>query len=585
MLTAIISYLCGGEKIGKNKLFLEAFVVIAVVLMLVLPSSAVVTNTTIKTLDILWNGKKRLEIKEARTWPKENISLPILKSSVIQISGWTEGDDRRPAITRDEEGRVFITYQHDEGLFSSSAGFAYNSEPLDQEAWWDNGVIISLQGIETLYYPDTAKCDYPDYSLMNVFVAIDIEEAGGIYMPDPTNYETWEIYTWTSGAPEPELAQISDGGWYQDKYYPEIIGPFNFYIYREIYDVYDITNCPIFFHTGIDAESGVGYFDAQSEEQTAPAADPDIINLKDVTHTSVYNRDSEKIIWKKIDPTVETDYEFTPFQATVADGTNPSIAAFDSNVVIVYAHNGNIKCVYSSDDGDSWSNPVTIGPGGFPDIYAQGSKLYAGFVNKGNLYIVTSKDGGATWSSPEQKNDIDGTVVEEENCIDVHSAGIVFVDKRNDAYNIFYTTLATVPKIPTITGPSNGKPNKEYDFTVSTTDTGGSNIWYYIDWGDDTNSGWLGPYASGTGITESHTWSSEAIFTIKAKAKNEDETESDWANLKFSTPRTKLIINTINFLERFQLIYQLLKTQISSNLSFFILTIKILVLNNENVYK
>ena len=110
---------------------------------------------------------------------------------------------------------------------------------------------------------------------MNVFMAVDTEEAGGMYIPDATDYETWEIYTWTNGAPEPELAEISDGGWYQDLNYDDVIGPFNFYIYREIYDVYDLESCPIFFHTGIDAASGVGYFDAQSFEKTVPASDPD----------------------------------------------------------------------------------------------------------------------------------------------------------------------------------------------------------------------------------------------------------------------------------------------------------------------
>ena len=68
---------------------------------------------------------------------------------------------------------------------------------------------------------------------------------------------------------------------------------------------------------GIDAASGVGYFDGQSFEVTAPASDPDFVNLENKIHTSIYNVDTEKIIWKKLDPTVETDYEFTPYQATV----------------------------------------------------------------------------------------------------------------------------------------------------------------------------------------------------------------------------------------------------------------------------
>jgi hypothetical protein len=513
---------------------------------LILPGAAVVTNNEIKDgIDPLWVGKERVEIKEARTWDPINDIKPVSTAANIQISGWAEGDDRRPAITEMSDGTVFITYQHDEGILTSTMGFAWNDNPDDAQAWFDSGVLLSLADIEQIYYPDTATCEHPDYELMNVFVSIDTEEAGGMYIPPqdpeyPDWYDIWEIYTWTSGAPEPEFAGISDGGWYQDLYYEDIIGPYNFYIYHEIYDIYDIVSCPIFFHNGIDAESGVGYFDAQSFEQTAPASDPDYVNLPEKIHTSIYNVDTEKVIWKKIDPSVETDYEFTPYQATVADGTNPAIAAYGDQVVIVYAHDGNIKRVYSSDDGETWSSPVTIGPGSYPDAIALGTTVFAAYENGGNLYAVSSSDGGATWSTPEKKNDQDGTVVAEENCIDVHEAGIVWVDERNEAYNIYYTSLVSPPTVPTIDGPSEGKPNTEYDFTATSTDPEGGQVWYWFDWGDGTNSGWLGPFASGTAGTGSHTWSTEEGFTIRAKAKDSTDAESDWAEFSFNTPRNKI---------------------------------------------
>lgn len=549
------------KKTRKIKIFLKAVVVIAVVLALVLPSSALITNTNSKVeKDPFFIGKTKREIKEVKTWDPTNYPLSLTTGANIQISGWTEGDDIRPGITKDDAGNVFITYQHDEDLLTSSAGFSYNSDPSDEQAWFDNGVILSLQGIEQIYYPDTARCEHPDYPLMNVFVAIDTEEIGGMYIPDITDYETWEPYTWQDGAPEPEIAQISDGGWYPDLNYEDIIGPFNFYIYHEIYQVYDIPSCPIFFHTGIDAGSGGGYFDAQSNEKTAPASDPDYVNLPDRIHTCIYNTDTEKVIWKKIVPAEECDYEYTPYQETIADGTNPSIAAYETNVVVVYAHEGNIKCVYSNDDGDTWSSPVTIGPGGYPDCYAQGSTVIAAYVNDGNLYAVSSKDGGATWSTPEKKNDQDGTVVAQENCIDVHSAGLVWVDDRNDAYNIYYTPLVSAPNTPVITGSSNGKPNKEYEFTVTTTDPEGGQVWYWIDWGDTTNTSWLGPYASGTGATVKHKWTTKEVFTIKAKAKNADGIESNWANFRFSTPKITPKYRSLffDFLARFPMLQYIL---------------------------
>jgi hypothetical protein len=504
---------------------------------------------TKEKVDPLWVGKERREIKEVKTWSEENMALPLLQGDNVQISGWAEGDDRRPAITETSDGAVFVTYQHDEDLFLSGAGFAYALDPLDQEAWFNNGVILTLVDIDLLWYPDTATCEHPDYELMNVFIAIDTEEDGGMYIPDYTDYNTWEIYTWSNGAPNPEFAGISDGGWYQDANYNDVIGPFNFYI--EETDLCGLSSCPVFFHTGIDAQSGVGYYDCQENEQTVPAADPDYVNLPDRAHTSIYNRDTEKVIWKKIDPAVECDYEYTPFQATVADGTNPSITAFDNHVAIVYAHEGNIECVYSSDDGDTWSSqPVTIGPGGFPDVYAVGNTFYAGYENNGNLYLVGSDDYGVTWSTPEQINDMEGTVVAEENCIDVHSAGIVWVDNRNEALNIFYAQLpgsGSPPSNPTVAY------NKENDeLTVSATDPDGDQIRYGVSWGNNqTVDKWTGFYNSGEEATidcEGHEG------TVGVIAEDSTGLQSGWVSV---TPKNKVII--WSFLEKFPILNTLFR--------------------------
>ncbi|PNX51300.1 MAG: hypothetical protein BV456_03720 [Thermoplasmata archaeon M8B2D] len=537
----------------KTKQILGAVVVIAVALAFVLPSSAVVTNVLTKEkIDPLWIGKERKEIKEVKTWSKEDMSLPLLQGDNVQISGWAEGDDRRPAITQVSDGAIFVTYQNDADIFASGAGFAFSSDPLDQEAWFNNGVILTLQGVEIIYYPDTATCEHPDYQLMNVFVAIDTEEAGGMYIPDYTDYNTWEIYTWTNGAPEPELAAISDGGWYQDLYYDDVIGPFNFYIYHEIYDVYDIVRCPVFFHTGIDAESGVGFFDAQSFEKTAPASDPDYVNLPDRIHTCIYNMDTEKVIWKKIDPVVECDYEFTPFQATVADGTNPSIGAYDTNVAIVYAHEGNIKCVYSSDDGESWSQPVTIGPGGFPDVYAIGGTLYAGYVNNNNLYLITSEDNGATWSTPEQINDNPGSVVAEENCIDVHSAGIVWVDDRNDAYNIYYAPLPGTGEPPAT--PTATYDKKSDELTVTSTDPDGDQIRYGVSWNNDQNvDEWTTFVNSGTPATIDCGGREGTVGVI---AEDSNGLQSGWTSV---APKNKPMGLQLLLMELFPQLYKLIQ--------------------------
>ena len=99
------------------------------------------------------------------------------------------------------------------------------------------------------------------------------------------------------------------------------------------------------------------------------------------------------------------------------------------------------------------------------------------------------------------------------------------------------------PSTPTLSGPNSGKPNKDYSFTVTTTDPEGEQVWYWIDWGDGTNTSWKGPFASGTGTTESHAWTTKENFTITAKAKDNLDAESDWATLTITTP-CNIIVNT-----------------------------------------
>ena len=78
------------------------------------------------------------------------------------------------------------------------------------------------------------------------------------------------------------------------------------------------------------------------------------------------------------------------------------------------------------------------------------------------------------------------------------------------------------------------KRSTDYNFT--TTDPDGDEVYYFIDWGDQTNGSWIGPYPSGDKITKSHTWSTKGTYIIKAKAKDIYGNESDWATLSVTMP-------------------------------------------------
>ena len=117
------------------------------------------------------------------------------------------------------------------------------------------------------------------------------------------------------------------------------------------------------------------------------------------------------------------------------------------------------------------------------------------------------------------------------------------------------------PNQSEIEGPTSGKTREVYNFTFMATDPEDTIVWYYIDWGDDTNTGWIGPFESGESMIKSHSWSERSTFTIKVKSKDPYDAESIWEQLEINIPRSRNT-NTLLFeilLKHCQDLYQLLK--------------------------
>ncbi|VVB61970.1 Metallo-peptidase family M12B Reprolysin-like protein [uncultured archaeon] len=82
------------------------------------------------------------------------------------------------------------------------------------------------------------------------------------------------------------------------------------------------------------------------------------------------------------------------------------------------------------------------------------------------------------------------------------------------------------------------KVNFVYTYLTKTSDVDGDQVLYIWDWGDGTNSGWLGPYDSNVTCEATHLWNvKDNNYTIKVKAKDIYGQESDWSDpLPITTP-------------------------------------------------
>ncbi len=106
-------------------------------------------------------------------------------------------------------------------------------------------------------------------------------------------------------------------------------------------------------------------------------------------------------------------------------------------------------------------------------------------------------------------------------------------------------------------GIADGKIDSEYYYSSISNDPNGDQIYFLFDWGDGTNSGWVGPYESGEISNISHSWNVRGNYEIKTKVKDIHELESEWSDpLEISMP---YILNSFEnliyrFINRFPMI-------------------------------
>lgn len=117
------------------------------------------------------------------------------------------------------------------------------------------------------------------------------------------------------------------------------------------------------------------------------------------------------------------------------------------------------------------------------------------------------------------------------------------------------------PETPEINGPTKGKTGEKYTYCISPIiDPDEDCINVFWDWGDGTNSSWLGAYPSGQEICESHSWKTKDTYIIKAKLKDEHGAESGWGTLEVTIPRNRALYNSIwlSLADRFPILEKLL---------------------------
>lgn len=118
------------------------------------------------------------------------------------------------------------------------------------------------------------------------------------------------------------------------------------------------------------------------------------------------------------------------------------------------------------------------------------------------------------------------------------------------------------PLTPVITGNTTGAPESFIDYTFKSQDSDGNSVYYLIEWGDGTTTDWIGPIPSNMNFVKNHSWTEKGDYSIRVKAKDIYDHESEWATLEVSMPKPRLIhpiqqlFDQIPFLQQLRIFFR-----------------------------
>jgi outer membrane protein assembly factor BamB len=275
---------------------------------------------------------------------------------------------------------------------------------------------------------------------------------------------------------------------------------------------------------------------------------------------------------------------------------NPSIAddgtiyfpSYDDHLYALYP-NGTLKWKFKTEFGASGSpaigtdGTIYVGTNKLYAIYPNGTKkwsfdlgtdryvgdsspaissdgtIYIG-VNIGNgksgELIAINPDGSERWRSGNICNEAvsSSPAIGEDGTVYICSAsdeetrpGAVTGVGYLHAFNTFDPNA---PDAPIINGSSTGKPGEQYEYTFTSTDPNGDDVYYYVALGVYRVENMIGPYKSGEKVSINHTWEEKGTYIIKARAIDPDNHWGEWSELEVTIPKSKNI-GYLEWLEKF----------------------------------
>ncbi len=135
------------------------------------------------------------------------------------------------------------------------------------------------------------------------------------------------------------------------------------------------------------------------------------------------------------------------------------------------------------------------------------------------------------------------------------NSDLIFIVYGEDINNM----LPNKPDKPS--GPTIIKPGTYYNYSTSTIDPNGDQVYYKWDWDNGNKSDWLGPFNSSETVYANNYWSEKGRYEIKVKARDAHGVVSYWSDpLPVAMMKNKIVTSSLflDLVEKFLILERLL---------------------------
>jgi hypothetical protein len=214
--------------------------------------------------------------------------------------------------------------------------------------------------------------------------------------------------------------------------------------------------------------------------------------------------------------------------------------------------------------------PAVVAPGASVVISGQANITGSGQPVQSGVVTIEIPATGDSWTTTtDSSGQYSKTIVAPTMSDDTPSGretgsgGVIVQCSSGGLSGYRVQTLVTMqdtpPATPSIQGQTDGEVGVAYSYTVVAHDSEDDGVFYYVDWGDATNSSWVGPYPSDENVTLSHTFAKKGLYTVKVKAMDVFHAESAWGTLEVNMPASISFHPFFHFLERFPHVFPILR--------------------------